>query len=423
MRDATQALTVIAEIAPASRAVLEHRLAEIASDLDGNPIFRPCELPDTHFMRLVIIDDPRGELPALLAWESNHDGRAADYLAQVARAQPAISAVFACCVGYPADGTADLPGWMAWMRAHSRRAGAFYAGYRGVPRSQVLNDRGVHEAIRDVLDRDRDALCGASRLELPVRIRERVAARHPELDLSPPGDDELRWLFGKIAAILALVALLPLALVIGPVWYFALRYREIRDLASAYARPIDLDPAVHRDEDRVAQNELTHVVDIKPGALRLATLVLVLAAIDAVARVYSVRGDLGGITAIHFARWVIVRDRRAVPRRRHRLVFFSNYDGSWQSYLGEFIDRAAYGLTAVWSNTVGFPATRHLVLAGARDEESFKQWTREHQVATQVWWSGVPDSTVQNIRDDIAIRRGLARGLADHELEAWLGKL
>ncbi|HEX7841043.1 MAG TPA: hypothetical protein VF469_26380 [Kofleriaceae bacterium] len=424
MRDATQALTVIAEIAPGSRALLERRLAAIAADPDGNSIFRPCELPDTHFMRLVIIDDPRGEFPPLLAWESNHDGRAAGYLAAVARTAPSISAVFECCAGYPAEGTRDAARWVAWMRAHGRRAGAFYAGYRGMPRSEIVHARRVHDAIRDVLDHgDGAALGGLPATELPRRIRERVAARVPAPDLSPAGDDELRWLLGKIAALAAGLVLLPFLAVLGPIWYLVLRHQERRDLASAYARPIELDPAVRALEDRMAQNQLTHVVDIKPGAFRLATLWAVLTAIDVVARVYSVRGDLGGITAIHFARWIIVRDRRALAPRRHRLVFFSNFDGSWESYLGEFIDRAAYGLTAVWSNTVGFPATRHLVLAGARDEESFKQWTREHQLATQVWWSGVPDATVQSVRDDVAIRRQLARGIAEHELETWLRML
>jgi hypothetical protein len=424
VRDATQALTVLAEIAPGSRALLEHRLAVIAADLDGNPIFRPCELPDTHFMRLVIIDDPRGELPALLAWESNHDGRAAAYLAAVARTAPGIAAVFACCAGHPARGAADVERWVAWMLGHAHRAGAFYTGYRGVPRSDVVNDHRVHDAIRDVLDRgDRAALDRVSRIELQVRIRDRVAAHAPALDLSPRGDDELRWALGKIAAAAAALAILPIVLVVGPIWYLVLRYRESRDIATAYARPLDIDPAVRCAEDKVTQNQLTHVVDIKPGWFRLATLWLVLTAIDVAARVYAVRGELGGITAIHFARWVIVRDRRRVPRRRHRLVFFSNYDGSWQSYLGEFIDRAAAGLTAVWSNTVGFPATRHLLLAGAHDEDAFKQWTREHQIPTQVWWSGVPDSTVQNIRDDLWIRRRLGRGLPDHELELWLRKL
>ena len=78
MREATQALTVLAEIAPAARATLEQRLAAIAAHLDDNAIFRPRELPDTHFMRFVILDDALGEFPALLAWESNHDGLAAD---------------------------------------------------------------------------------------------------------------------------------------------------------------------------------------------------------------------------------------------------------------------------------------------------------------------------------------------------------
>ena len=437
MRDATQALTVLAEIAPGARALLEQRLAAIASHLDTNPVFRPGELPDTHFMRFAIIDDARREFPALLAWESNHDGAAAAYLAAVARAAPSITAVFECCADHPAagpaEGTAAVDAWVAWMLARSHRAAAFYTGYRGVPRRAVVNARRVHDAIRGALDGcDRAALRRLAPCDLQVRIREQVAASSADLDLSldgPEGSEraeELRWLLGKLAlgaAALVLLLVLPLTVIAAVLWWIALRRRENRDIATAYTRPLEIDPAVRCVEDQITQNQMTHVVDIKPGRFRLATLWLVLRAIDVLVRVYWVRGELGGITAIHFARWVIVRDRRGVPRPRHRLVFFSNYDGSWESYLGEFIDRAASGLTAVWSNTVGFPATRHLVCCGARDEESFKQWTREHQLPTQVWWSGVPDATVQNVRDDLAIRRQLARSLADHEFETWLNKL
>jgi hypothetical protein len=429
MLDATQALTVLAELAPGPtpRAELDHRLAQIAADLEHNAMFRPGELPDTHFTRFVIIDDPRGELPSLLAWETNHDGRSASYLAAVARAAPSIEAVFECCVDYPASGVADVEGWVAWMMARSYPAGAFYTAYRGVPRRTVVNDRRVHDAIREVIDCEgRAALCSLPRSELQRRICAQVAERWPDLDLSAGGDEEARWLFGKLIAMLVVLALSPIILVLALPWYLMLRHKETTDLASAYARPVDVDPAVRAAEDQITQNQLTHVVDIKPGAFRLATLWIVLKAINAVAQVYSVRGDLGGITAIHFARWVILRDRRDPPPdgpRRHRLLFFSNYDGSWESYLGEFIDRAAYGLTAVWSNTRGFPATEHLVFAGARDEEAFKQWTREHQIATQVWWTGAADSTVQNIRDDIWIRRRLDCGLSDAELTTWLRKL
>jgi hypothetical protein len=176
-------------------------------------------------------------------------------------------------------------------------------------------------------------------------------------------------------------------------------------------------------EDQVTQNQLTHIVEIKPGLFRYATLVTVMYAIDLLARIHFVRGNLAGITSIHFARWVILKDRWSKGRKRHRLLFFSNYDGSWESYLGEFVDRASNGLTAVWSNCVGFPRARHLIRAGARDEEAFKQWARNHQIRTQVWWSGVPDSTVQNVLDDLTVRRYLAGGLGDDEIQGWLRKV
>jgi hypothetical protein len=429
MANATQALTVLAEIlpGPTPRAELDFRLAEIAAHPEANRFFQPGAVPDTHFMRFVIIDDPRGELPSVLAWESNHDGEAEAYLHAVAEATPEITHVFECCADYPAAGTALIDAWVAWMCARSRRAGAFYTAYRGVPRKRVVNDREVHDAIRAIIDGDhRDTLCAQPRHEIQRQLHRRLCETRKDLVLAYDDNQELRWFVSRTAAVLGAALLLPVLLVLALPWYLALRRKETTDIASAYTRPVELDPSVRELEDHGLQNQLTHIVDIKPGAFRLATLWFVLTAIDLAARVYSVRGDLGGITAIHFARWVILPDPRP-PRdgvaRRHRLLFFSNYDGSWESYLGEFIDRASYGLTAVWSNTRGFPATEHLVFEGARNEEAFKQWTREHQIATQVWWSGAPDSTVQNIRDDIWIRRHLKRGLSEAELLTWLRKL
>ena len=421
MRSATQALTVLAEIDPARAPALEARLRTISDDLDGNTLFRPCDLPATHFMRFVIIVDH--ELPALLAWECNHDGHAPEYLARVAREVPAIDRVLECCRDYPARGTSDVDGWVRWMLDRSHRAAAFYTGYRGVPRTQVVNDGAVHDAIRDHIDRERMQLAAYPATEIQRRIAEGVRASHRELDISAQDDDS--WTLDMALAIAGALLVLPLLLVIIGPWLVELRHREETEPEATYDRPVHDTKLMQLVEDRVTQNQLTHLVDIKPGWFRLFTVWAVLSAIDVLARVYFVYGELGGITSIHFARGVILRDRRAVPRaaRRHRLLFFSNYDGSWESYLGEFIDRAASGLTAVWSNTVGFPRSRFLVGAGARDEEAFKQWTRDHQIATQVWWSGVPASTVQNVRDDIWIRRRLLRPLAHDEATRWLATL
>ena len=420
MIDATQALTILAEIR--DRPELERRLELIANHLDDNAVFRPRDLPATHFMRFVIVEDPKHELPSLLVWETNHDGRADDYLAEVAERMPTIDNVFACCVDYP--GTARRAEWLAWMTERSQRALAFYTGYRGIERAEVVNDRKVHDAIRAALDAQPGAYAALPPCEVQRQLCAQVRAAEPALDTDVAGDEEWRWALGKLLAAVALIVLLPLLLAIALPWYLVLRAKEHADNDRA-ERP---DRAVHDhglavDEDQVQQNQLTHVVDLKPGWFRLATLWIVLTAIDVAARVYSVRGDLGGIVSIHFARWVLIRDRRVVKQKRHRLLFFSNYDGSWESYLGEFIDRAAYGLTAIWSNTEDFPATNHLVCDGARDEEAFKQWTRDHQIPTQVWWSGVPDSTVQNVRDDIWIKRRLDRGLSEDDAQRWLRKL
>lgn len=424
MSPPTQALTILAEIEPALRSVLEERLHAIAADLDGNLVFRPCDLPATHFTRFVIIaDEPRNELPVLLAWEVNHDGDAAAYLAEVARKVPSIDRVLENCRDYPAAGTADIESWVAWMLARSHRAAAFYTGYRGVPRSQVVNDGAVHDEIRDIIDRDRLELARYPATEIQRRIADELRARRPDLDLA--AQDDPSWTLQWVLAIAGGLLLMPILLIIIGPWLLALRRHEQTEPTRTYDRPVHDDRLMQVAEDRVTQNQLTHLVDIKPGRFRLFTVWAVLSVIDALARVYFVNGALGGITSIHFARWVIVRDPRRVPRaqRRHRLLFFSNYDGSWESYLGEFVDRASSGLTAVWSNTVDFPRSRFLLGAGARDEEAFKQWTRDHQIASQVWWTGVPVSTVQNVRDDVWIRRRLLQPLPDDEVMQWLETL
>jgi hypothetical protein len=431
--DSTQALTIVAEIIPARRDELAAVLAAIAAPTPASPApFQPGQLPDTHFTRFVIVEDDTGELPALLAWESNHDGYLEPYLRACAAAVPAVDAVFSTCVGYPAGGTADVEGWLAWMRARSRRSAAFYTGYRGVPKRQVDNDAAVHDAIRNVIDAPgaRRSLAKLAPDAIRAAIAANVVRVRPELDVAPQPDDTARWRITLALAIAAVVVLLPILLVLGPLWYALLRRHEETDPdPGAATRPVHDDDHFQDQEDVYAQNQLTHLVDIKPGWFRLFTCWVVLTAIDVLANCVYVYGELGGITSIHFARWVILpdwRDAGDIPpgsRRRHRLLFFSNYDGSWESYLGEFVDRASGGLSAVWSNTVGFPYTRGLIHEGADDEEVFKQWTRDHQIRTQVWWTGVPRSTVQNVRTDIDVRRRLAAPQTAEEAKAWLIQL
>ncbi len=431
------ALTVVAPIIPARRDALAAALAEIASDLDGsdgeNHVLPLGVLPRTHFIRWVIVDDRARELPPVLAMEANIDGPVDAYLRDLAAvAADGMDRLFGCCVGYPAGGARDVLAFTRWMRRHARRAEAFYCAYRDVPKAQVDNDRKVHDAIREIVDARRAELATLPPRRVMERIRAEVRARAAAdgLDLSPQPDDDDRFARAFRRTVAAAVAgglvALPALLAVAPLAAATLRWKETRDRPAVFPHPVRDRSGLQHDEDFIVQNQLTNVVDVKPGWFRYGLLRAVLYGIDRLARTYYVHGHLGGITSIHFARWVIVPDPRPwrpLARRRHRLLFFSNYDASWESYLGEFVDRAAGGLTAVWSNTEGFPRARWLKEDGADDEEAFKNWARSIQIPTQVWWSGARYSTTQNVIDDVWIRRRMERDLSDQEIEAWLLRL
>ena len=122
-------------------------------------------------------------------------------------------------------------------------------------------------------------------------------------------------------------------------------------------------------EDHVVQNPFTAVGHVKPGLFRLLTLTAILFALDYATRHIFNRGNLAGVKTIHFARWVFLDGKR-------RMFFASNYDGSLESYMDDFIDKVAWGLNLVFSNGVGYPRTRWLVLGGAKDELAFKDYLR-----------------------------------------------
>jgi hypothetical protein len=411
------ALTVVAPIDSERRAALDAALAEIARDLDGNRLVPFGALGTTHFARFVILPPAPPWARDLLVFESNHDGEPDEYLDHLARVAGAgLDAIFGCCVGWPAGGVADVDAYGAFMRAHRRPAAAFHMGYRGYGKATVKNDLAVYEAVEAWLDEaepDRSRLAERGAMQLRGRIARDVARRAPKLSLAAAGPSYRTLLIALLAV--------PLAPVIFPTYAalaLLLRGREQRDPVETVDDPpiaIEELNALHAIEDHVVQNQLTHLAIIKPGRLRRFALRFALWVVNLASRFLYNQGHLGGITSIHFARWVILDDGR--------LLFLSNYDGSWESYLGEFVDRAHIGLTGVWSHTTGFPRTRFMICDGATDEEAFKRWTRRRQLPTQVWYSSYPESSIDNIRNAIAVREGLRAHCGEKECRAWLTRL
>jgi hypothetical protein len=77
----------------------------------------------------------------------------------------------------------------------------------------------------------------------------------------------------------------------------------------------------------------------------------------------------------------------------------------------------------VFSNGVGYPKTKWLVGGGAKDEQTFKNYLRTHQLATEFWYSAYPHLTAQNIENNAHIREGLFRDLTEEKAEEWLRRL
>jgi hypothetical protein len=125
-------------------------------------------------------------------------------------------------------------------------------------------------------------------------------------------------------------------------------------------------------------------------------------------------GYLTRVKSIHFARWVFLDNKRL-------LFFASNYDGSLESYMDDFINKVAWGLNLVFSNGVGYPRSRWLILDGAKDEQKFKNFIRRHELPTEVWYNSHPGLTAFDLERNTNIRAGIERmAMSDDEIRLWL---
>jgi hypothetical protein len=170
-------------------------------------------------------------------------------------------------------------------------------------------------------------------------------------------------------------------------------------------------------EDHDVSNQFSAMGSLKPGRLRLLTTRFVLLLIDYFARHVYTRGRLARVRTIHFARWVFLDERQ-------RIIFMSNYDGSLESYMDDFINKVGFGLNLVFSNGIGYPRTRFLIKDGSKDERKFKQYLRRHQLPTEVWYKAYPGLTAVELERNGRIRRGLeSPAPSESEAREWVALL
>jgi hypothetical protein len=418
---------VAAPIAPDREDGLRSLLASMNLQpgvVDANNALLPfARFNRLHVARLVILrDETIGDLasiaqafpdpPVWLVLLGDCDGPAKAMLAELAtHAGAGLSQIFAHCRGF--DQSADL---LDWMLRNSTRPAAQYVNWVGRTVQQIHEEARLHAVLRERLQRDAEGFAGEPTAVIHRLLAASVRQQGPLL--TPADPTPILWrarqLGNLIGVPLALLVLLPFLLLYAPFFLWQLRRRETRDPVVAPRPTPEHVRELSMLEDHDVTNQFSAFGSVKAGRFRLWTLIFIFWVLNFSTRQIYTRGRLARVGTIHFARWVFMDDRR-------RLLFASNYDGSLDSYMDDFINKVAYGLNLVFSNGVGYPRTNFLLSGGAQDEQTFKYYLRRHQVPTQVWYKAYPGLTAADLARNTLIRKGLERrDMTDAEALRWL---
>jgi hypothetical protein len=415
---------VAAPVAPGREADLRALLATMNTSPGvadpANPLVPFGHLENLHVARFVILEDETvgdvaayggasPEFPVYLVFLGDCDGSPDAFLQSAVNvAGPGLRQIFGHCAGF-ADG-ADLG---AWMRQRSVRASTAYVNWVGRTVTQVRQEQQLHAALLSAIGRlepGADAITSWRSL--------RAAPELESIALSPPKPTPAMWLLGwwarLVASLLALIIAAPLLMLYLPFFLVILRWREGAEPAVLQPADPAKRAAIAAYEDHDVTNSFTAIGSLKPGLFRLTLAVFALWSLDLTCRVLYVRGRLARVGTIHFARWVFLDGHR-------RLLFASNYDGGLDSYMDDFINKAGFGLNAVFSNGIGYPRTRWLLWDGATNEQAFKAFLTRHQVLTDVWYRAYPGLTTFDLARNSRIRAGFQRdSMSEADAARWL---
>ena len=473
--------SIVAPVAPANVERLKTYLDRQGCGRQTPIPGLPFDDLDVHFASFVVFpppviavpsDDPddsagrrrtrrpcHADVAGTLVFENCVDGPIDVYLDALMRVgAKKLLSIFSHCVDFKPDGADEMAYLRGYLGEHVRRPHLHHIGNPRVSTAQIAAGASLRSALDSELD---DAVSRRRSLDQPQLIIERLrslfnvppsAHDHWHLDPESPAHGVYAWFSDPAfpwpsrlwhwSRALAL-GLGSLALVLWAFWAISARagargllialgvlllaaWIVWRWLTGGQQKPPTLDPKhlheLTEREDRGVRNHMASLALLKPGLLRRVVLRLVFFTNNLFYRTVFTDltpGRLFGLPTIHFAQWTIVPvfASNGKPTKKEALLFLSNYDSSWETYLDDFLAYLIYGVIAFWANTDGFP--RPL------DGRIFKQWARTRMTPWQYWHQHrcYGDLTVLNILNNDSIRKGLLRGPeTDHAARLWLAR-
>ena len=459
-------LTVIAEVQPAAADGLRQMLAALTARQEAKPQAGDtaysalhAAVPTLHFMSITVAaGDP---YDPVLVIEANFDGLPGPFWACLEAAIGAeLRAMLRLCKRprdnrsalfdriTPADSSAPLA---PLLQALTVRPAVQHQGNRGLSRERILAEGELFKALQAQID-GQPLLHTQPPAQIHQQLRTTLLPRFGWLQTPAPprigtAENLADWArgLGFVVALLAgfwwvgwmlvqmfyllhgvafhpgqqtpgvVLGLLLLGLIttVAPA-LLRLRWLEQRDAESEGLQPDEKAlRQMARQEDFIAQNHMLSIVHVKPGVLRMVLARLALRALGLVLRISARNGYLRSMRTIHFAHWAFLDNGG-------RLMFHSNFDGSWESYLDDFIEKAHVGLTLAWTHGIGFPPTRLLSQGGATEGRKFKAWARHSMSHSGFWFSAYKLYSVNQIERHARLANGLRKAtLNDQEASAW----
>lgn len=395
-------VTLQAYIREGQEPALQQLLSGFGNPAPGTSPFPFQAFEELHFARWFII--PGGMVknryirPSLM-YAANVDGKADAHIQALSEKTPELlDRIFQHCDNYPEAAQRNPESRLQYLNSIKKHTPAFYVGAPGRSVQQIKNEAKLHEAVAGFVEKEKGI--SQSAVAVLTSIRAWLSA-NPAWNWASERFHmpRVRWVRLILFGIFVLLPLLPFIAILLLLIHFIYEKRQASlglDINQVDIRHIE---AMKSQEDFAYQNQLSQVFEIKPGLYHVS-LRLFLWITNILARLQFVKGALLGTPTIHFARWVIIDDGR-------RFIFLSNFDGSFDEYLGDFIDNGGWGLNAIYGNSVGYPPTFFLFGKGSYDIGKFLGWGRYYQVETQAWYSAYPGIGLPQVNYHSQLRQGL----------------
>jgi len=120
------------------------------------------------------------------------------------------------------------------------------------------------------------------------------------------------------------------------------------------------------------------------------------------------------LSLIHYARWVVI-DGSQFPRLSDKqppeelkytyMLFFSNFNGSWDQYVDSFSSAIPTGLNIFWAFNIKYPCSVPML--------PFHRYITANQIWTDHYYNAYPMAASNDVKAAQRVRNGLLGFIAD----------